>query len=248
MSELTAVIVAAGRGIRMGARGRLMPKGMIHMGGCSLVQRSVALLQARGVGRVRIVTGHLHGQFDADFAGQTGVERVHNPDFTTSGSLQSLIVGLRGISGPVVVLESDLIYEAAALAPLRADRSCILVSAPTGAGDEVYVWTRGARDGSGAVFETMSKDPGFVEGAPTGELVGISLFDRDDVEALRSVAVETQARNRLADYEDAVIALAAKRDLACHRFDKLAWSEMDDESMYLRARDTVWPEICRRGG
>ena len=248
MTERTAVILAAGRGIRMGARGRLMPKGMIPMGDSTLMQRSVALLQERGIGQVRIVTGHLQEQYVAAFAGQAGVTLVHNPDYATSGSLRSLVVGLDGVTGPVIVLESDLIYETAALAPLQREASVILVSGPTGSGDEVYVWTLPGRAGRVPAFGTMSKDPAYVSEPPLGELVGISLFDKSDTKALRGAAAATLARDPCAEYEEAIIALAASCEIACHRFDDLAWSEIDDDAMYRRARDVIWPEICRREG
>ena len=59
MAEFTALIVAAGRGVRMGARGQLTPKGMIALDGLPLVRASVMHLASRGIDRVRIVTGHL---------------------------------------------------------------------------------------------------------------------------------------------------------------------------------------------
>lgn len=245
MSELKAVIVAAGRGIRMGPRGELTPKGLIRVGGVPLVRRSVSLLQKRGIGTIRIVTGHLSDQYESEFGTSEGVELVHNPEYETTGSLRSLAVGLSGQQGPVVVLESDLIFEAATLAPILQAGSRILVSGATESGDEVYIWSRPGREGQ-PIFHTMSKDKSHRAEPRLGELVGVSVFDAGKTEALKRAALQTLLTDPRADYESAVIHMAETRDVPCFKFEDLAWTEMDDEAMYSRAVNVIWPKIQKR--
>ena len=59
MAVTQALILAAGRGVRMGPRGQSIPKGFIEVGGKTLIARSLALLARSGVRDVTIVTGHL---------------------------------------------------------------------------------------------------------------------------------------------------------------------------------------------
>ena len=59
MAVTQALILAAGRGVRMGPRGQSIPKGFIEVGGQTLVARSLARLARAGVRDVIIVTGHL---------------------------------------------------------------------------------------------------------------------------------------------------------------------------------------------
>ena len=247
MNELSALIVAAGRGIRMGARGEMTPKGLLEIGGKALVARSVALLRGRGVRRVRIVTGHLADQYEAAFGDVEGVELVHNPDFAVTGSGRSMMIGLADMRGPVLLLESDLIYEAAALQAVQEGDSCILVSGETGAGDEVYIWTREGADGA-PVFHMMSKDMSAMDAAHFGELVGISRFTAGDVERLRDAAGLVLRDDPKADYEATVIHMAQTRDIACRKIEDLAWSEIDSEEMYAHATEEVWPRIVTRDG
>lgn len=245
MSDLKAVIVAAGRGIRMGPRGEMTPKGLIRIDDVPLVRRSVSLLQAKGIQHIRIVTGHLSDHYVAEFADVEGVELVHNPEYATTGSLRSLAVGLSGLFGPIVVLESDLIFETKTLDPVTEPGSSILVSPKTNSGDEVYIWTRAGQPGQ-VVFDTMSKMPDYRPEPHYGELVGVSVFSVGDTEALKRAALQTLLKDPKSDYETAVIAMAESRDIPCHRFDDLAWTEMDDEGMYSRAVEEVWPEIQKR--
>lgn len=245
MADLKALIVAAGRGIRMGPRGEMSPKGLLKVGDVPLVRRSVQLLQARGIKSIQIVTGHLAEQYEAEFEGTDGVELLHNPDFATTGSLRSMMRGLEDLQGPFVMLESDLIYESAALDAVSKDQSRIIVSGPTGAGDEVYIWARSnAQDKP--VFETMSKDSQERPDAPLGELMGILCFTEADTEALKVAGRDLLVENPKSDYESAVIKLAQTRDIGCHLIPDLAWTEIDDEGMFGRAVDLVWPAIRQR--
>ncbi len=247
MSEVSALIVAAGRGIRMGPRGEMTPKGLLEIDGTALVARSVRLLKDSGVKHIRIVTGHLAEQYEAAFGDMAGVDLVHNPDFATTGSARSMMTGLADMKGPILLLESDLVYEAAALASLHEGESCILVSGETKAGDEVYIWTR---EGAGGrpVFDMMSKDRTAVDTDHFGELVGISRFTAADTERLKSAAQVVLEEDPKTDYEATVIHMAKTQDIPCRKIEDLAWSEIDSEDMYAHALEDVWPRIVERDG
>ena len=242
MGEITAVILAAGRGIRMGTRGRSSPKGLLGFGERSFVEQSVRSLLAAGVGRVRLVTGHLAEAYRENAAlNALGVDLCHNPDYAGSGSLQSLLVGIEGLDGPCLVLESDLIYEPRALRIASEDRSLVLVSGPTGAGDEVYVWTGGGDGGHG--LRGISKNRRAFAEAPFGELVGITMLAAPAVLALQRSGWEWRGPDGQADYESGLVRLGQEVPVACDRIEDLAWAEIDDEAMFRRAAELVHPRI-----
>ncbi|MEP2533054.1 phosphocholine cytidylyltransferase family protein [Shimia sp.] len=245
MVDLSALILAAGRGVRMGPRGRLTPKGLLEINGIPLVARSVDLLRSRGIERIRIVTGHLSDQYETLFAGRDDIELIHNPAYDQTGSLQSLMTGLNGLSGHIVLLESDVIYEARALSPVASNQTRMIVSGQTNATDEVYVWSRTGATGTPS-FDTMSKDINAQPHAHYGELMGITCFSAPQVERLRAAATSVLAENPKSDYEAAVIELARDTDIEAVLLEDLAWTEIDDEAMFARAVDTVWPQIQER--
>ncbi|MXN64640.1 NTP transferase domain-containing protein [Stappia sp. GBMRC 2046] len=247
MREYTAVILAAGRGVRMGARGEMSPKGLLRFGDRSFVGDSIANLKRAGVGRIRIVTGHLADHYERAAADwPDGVELRHNPDYLEQGSLHSLMVGLDGLDGPVIVLESDLVYEPRALGPIAAEgsRSTLVVSGPTGAGDEVYVWADDAPSSTSRRLRDMSKERNRHPDAHYGELVGITGLARDAVRQVKEIARPMIAQKPLADYEDGLVATARTIDIACIRIDDLAWAEVDDEAMFARAAERIYPRIA----
>lgn len=241
MKDITAIILAAGLGVRMGPRGRLQPKGLIEIGGVPLVRQSVETLWSRGIDEIVVVTGHLSEQYEAAFAGDP-VRLVHNPHYATTGSLRTLAVGLEGVAGPCLILESDLIYAPQALDVLSETETCLLTSGATGAGDEVYVWTRPQPGGSEQLVE-ISKRRAALPQAPYGELVGITALNADAAARMPAVAARVLARNPEEHYEHGLVALAHDTGLPVRRIDDLAWAEIDDEAMLARAVARVFPRV-----
>ena len=241
-----ALILAAGRGVRMGRRGESIPKGFIEVGGEPLVARSLSLLARAGIRDVTVVTGHLAERYQhLPAAPGVAVTTLHNPLFAERGSFESLRVGLAAMRGSFLLLESDIIYEPRALATVLASEheSVILTSGPTGAGDEVYVW---ADEAAGVHrFRGMSKQRATHADAPLGELVGISKIS---AELARQLIVHAGEALPSADYESAVVRAAGDNPIACLKVDDLLWGEIDDEAMLARVEGRLWPRLREIGG
>lgn len=236
-----AMILAAGRGVRMGERGQSIPKGFIELGGQSLVARSLTLLARVGIRDVTIVTGHLADCYEQlpPVAG-VSVTTLHNPLFAERGSFESLRLGLTAMTTSFLLLESDIVYEPRALATvLSSDHdSVILTSGPTGAGDEVYVW---ADEMEGVHrFRGMSKQRTTHADDPFGELVGISKISS---ELARDLMLHAHEARPDSDYESAVVRAATRNPIACLRVDDLLWGEIDDEAMLARVEASLWPRL-----
>ena len=239
-----ALFLAAGQGIRLGHRGREVAKGLLEVGGTTLVERAIGRLSAAGVGEIVIVTGHLREQYDA-LASRLGrhVRTIFNPDYATHGAARSLAVGLRELEGPLLLLEADVLWESRALAALRAhpSASVLLASGPTRAGDEVWVWASEA--GGTHSLTALSKQLSFRPVAPYGELVGLARICQALHTKLCSTIAQFEACDRFVPYETCFAAAASEVPVDVLRIDDLIWGEIDDETMYARVRDLVWPSI-----
>jgi choline kinase len=221
------------------------PKGLMAVGGQALVVRSVAQLLAQGYDMVRIVTGYQAEAYSAAFAGCAQVTLVYNPDFRTSGSLQSLQCGVAGLdpqAGQIAVLESDIVYENRAVEILKTMPSGILTSGPTGAGDEVYVWTTPASD----QLIALSKDRASKPEPPLGELTGLNALSWPRIAQFRTVFADYLRAHPQAHYEDGLVAAARGLPIRCHLVPDLVWAEIDDVAMLRRAQKVVWPQIIAR--
>jgi choline kinase len=170
------------------------------------------------------------------------VSTVHNADFAASGSMYSLYCARTRVSGPFLLLESDLVYEPRALRVLldRPEEDAILLSGPTGAGDEVFV------EAAGGHLRNMSKDRARLGPGVAGELVGISRISAPLFTVMQRIAAGAFASSLVFDYEtDCLVAAARERPIACPVVADLLWGEIDDPSHLRRARESLYPQIAR---
>jgi L-glutamine-phosphate cytidylyltransferase len=182
-----------------------------------------------------LVTGHLHAFYDALVATRGGLQTVHNSRFANSGSLYSLACARELITEDCLLLESDLVYESRALdAALKSPRAdMVVVSGPTGSGDEVYVTAAGER------VADISKDPAIKE-ASVGELVGISKISR----ALFERMVVEADLDPSAEYETGGLKrLAADYPVYCTRVPDLVWAEIDTPAHFQRVQTSIYPRL-----
>lgn len=242
----TAVILAAGMGSRLGNDLTDRPKGFLRLGDRPIIDESMRNLAQAGIRNILIVTGHLSGYYESlRPAPGVSLRTVHNPHYAKSGSMYSLYCARHELNAPFLLLESDLIYEFRALAELLAHPAddAVLVSGPTGAGDEVWVATRNGRlSGMSKQANSFGDDEKIV-----GELVGISRISRPLFQIMLRVSEAAFAHSWYFDYEtDCLVAAAKEREIVCPLMPDLVWSEIDDPNHLRRARDIVYPEIQRR--
>lgn len=237
----TAVILAAGRGTRLGAMGREHPKGFIRLGDRPIIEESIARLLLAGIEEIIIVTGHLSEFYEELADAYRGVVRtMHNPEYARSGSMYSLSLAAPLLGGDFILLESDLIYEQRAVdaAQRFAGPNVVMLSGPTGGGDEAYVETDTAGN-----LRAMSKNRAAI-GTVAGELVGISRIGSALFQQMMDWSNARFAKTLMVEYEfDAMIGAAQVIPVQTFRIDDLMWSEIDDEAQLSRARREIYPKL-----
>jgi len=244
MRVRTAVILAAGLGSRLGERGVDQPKGFLKLGQRPIIEESLAKLFMASIEEVVIVTGHCSRYYE-ELATRTNLGSVriaHNPLYASSGSMYSLYCARTQIDGAFLLLESDLIFEQAALTETLAcpEENCVLTSGFTGSGDEVYI------DADGGRLLRMSKNRNELQNI-VGELVGVSKISPELFAEMIADAERAFASDLKYDYEtDCLVAAARRVPVHCHLVEDLAWAEIDDSLHWQRAQTQVYPEILRR--
>lgn len=109
------MILAAGIGSRLSPLTELRPKALVPFGGRPLIAGTLDALAECGVRSIVVVVGHgsralrqyLGGYADLD------VVCVDNPAYARTNTLASLLAAAPGIQGDFVLLDGDLVFEAA---------------------------------------------------------------------------------------------------------------------------------------
>jgi choline kinase len=115
------VILAAGRGSRLGALGDATPKWLLDVGGRTLADRHLeALGLACPVASVTVATGHAAEAIERRLmaSGAASVRTLHIPEYQERNNWWTLLRALRELphQGPVVVLNADLCARPEAIA------------------------------------------------------------------------------------------------------------------------------------
>jgi choline kinase len=125
---LDIIILAAGRGSRLGRLGVDTPKWLLDIGGATIADRQLAGIGAAArrvpgtLGGVRVVTGHASAAIQAYAAARPdhGLRLVHNADHARRNNWFSVLLGLRAASVAdgrrVAVINGDLCADPAWIA------------------------------------------------------------------------------------------------------------------------------------
>lgn len=133
---MQAVILAAGMGKRLKEHTKNQTKCMVQVGGMTLIERSLRILDQEGLSRIVLVTGY---QADGlvehvkSLGVQTPIVFVHNAEYETTSNLYSLLLAKEYlVQEDTLVIESDVIFEKAlADRMLASEQPCLtFVSKP----------------------------------------------------------------------------------------------------------------------
>ena len=106
MMSMRAIVLAAGRGSRLGPLTEGRPKCLVDVGGRPLLEHTLASLGRAGIDEIGIVTGYAHEQLSG-----YAVTRFHNPLWAATNMVASLACARKWLaSGPCVVSYGDIVY------------------------------------------------------------------------------------------------------------------------------------------
>lgn len=235
----TAIILAAGLGLRLRDTFSGRPKGLLSIDGTSLIERSIQQLIEHGINDIVLVTGYLAHDYESIANTNQFVRVVHNPLYADSGSMYSLYCARHAIHDHFLLLESDLLYESRALCTLLNSPldSAILASGFTQSGDEVYIE---AKDN---YLYHISKQPNDLQKV-VGELVGISKISRSLFKKMLTYSEHYFQKSLHLNYEDGCLNQVAKQtQIPICLVPDLLWAEIDNATHLHRAESVIWPQI-----
>ena len=252
----TAVILAAGMGIRLRNVTGLLPKGLVEIGGQSLIYRSLKSLKNGGIDRAVIVTGFQESLYHERLQPQADIpelEFVHSKQFEETGSMHSLYVTKNYLQEDFLLLESDLLYESRALPSVInfEGPDVVLASGKTGSGDEVYIYGEKWEKQPGYITSgnilrgkivAISKKP-FPGLSVQGELVGISKISLKLLDRMCEYHEANLEFPCSRHYEECISDICSKTEIPYLRVGDLVWTEIDDQSHYERALKEILPNL-----
>ncbi|MBE7212718.1 MAG: phosphocholine cytidylyltransferase family protein [Gluconacetobacter diazotrophicus] len=225
------LMLAAGRGKRLGADAPERPKVLIPFGGRTLLERHLERLDRAGAGPVTLVVGYQAAQIAAelDRLGRRDVRLLENPDWH-EGSVVSLWRGLDVLEGgtPALLMDADVIYGQALLDRLVRSRfaAALLLDRELEPGDEPV---KICVDDDGRMVD-FAKRPEAAH-AWHGESVGFFRFAPAAATRLAArVRALVEAGERGIEYEEPIRSLIREDKAGMFGYEDitgLPWTEID---------------------
>ena len=104
---MNAIIIAAGSGKRISDDVKSVPKSMVNVNGKPIINFQIEILKKSGINEIFVVTGKYHEKFNVNDVGY-----IHDKEHEKHDILGSLMEGKEFLKGNVVILYSDIIFEA----------------------------------------------------------------------------------------------------------------------------------------
>lgn len=254
------IVLAAGRGSRLGALGADQPKCMSLLLGQPWLDWQLAAFAAAGLGPVTLVSGHA----GAKIPQRAGIaQRVHHPRWAQTGPVASLWCALRELPDTELLIGyGDCLWHPQWLTRLRDARSPIAISSDR---DWLKLWSERFADPMSDA-ETFSLQPADAHGRVclqqigqratriadiAGQFMGLLRCDRQGTQQLRSLlsALPTVQLDRLD-----MTALLQRLLAAGHPIEVIegggSWIELDhasDLELYQRrSAESAWSHDWRR--
>ncbi len=235
---MQAIIMAAGKGSRLGSITEDMPKSFLEIRGTKLIEYNIAMLHANGIREIVVVTGYQHQKMEQLLGGREGVRLIYNPFYEMMNVLGSFYLAQGALED-----DEDLAY-------LHADTLCdpgIFEEMLAAAGDMVLPVDFGPCDGEAMKVRTergrlveISKDIPCELGE--GEFIGIAKVCRGVIPALKRASQKLMEQKMFHSYFEAAISELIKEGRYCFSAmdtKKRFWGEIDFWEDYLRVEKEV---------
>ena len=233
---MQAVILAAGRGSRLGERGEQTPKCLLQLDERRIIEHQLETLAEAGVAPVAMIVGYCADEI-REIVG-IRAEYIHNPRWGSTNSLYSFWLSKKWVKGPVIILNSDTVIHPDILNRLMSvEGDAVAYDSCSGNAPEhmkVNVVGRELKD--------MSKDLPVEKSH--GENVGILKFSSESAQRLFQIAGGLlQEGHEKSWLGSAVRELIKERSVRAIDIAGLPWGEIDSCYDLDFVRKAVLPRI-----
>ena len=106
-----AVIMAAGKGVRMHPVTEMTPKPLVRVNGVRMIDTVIRGLHHNGIDDIRVVVGYLADQFACLEKEYPGVRLIENPYWNTTNNISSLYMAREYLENAIILDGDQVIHD-----------------------------------------------------------------------------------------------------------------------------------------
>lgn len=131
---MQAIILAAGKGTRMGEFTQAIPKPMIELNGTTLIKRALDTLAATDINKITIVVGH-QGKKIMEHIGNsyknTLLTYINNTDYDTKNNIHSIWLCRHDlIKDDTIIIDGDVIFDKESIQEIKNGSKNVIMISP----------------------------------------------------------------------------------------------------------------------
>ncbi len=237
---MQAVIMAAGKGNRLGELTKNAPKSFLEIEGCRLIEMNIALLHARGIEDIIIVTGYRNECFEELLKERKGIRFVYNPFYEMMNVLGSFFMAQNVVSDDFVYMHADTLCSPTIFDRMMETDADMVLPIDYKCCDEEAMKVV-TKDGK---LVWISKEIPCEQGE--GEFIGIMKIRRKVLSDLREATKKLMKEKQFASYFERALQelLDLKRyDVALVPTGGDFWGEIDFPEDFERVKEKISPEL-----
>lgn len=229
---MQAIIMAAGKGSRLGALTEGNPKSFVEIKGKKLIEYNLDLLRHYGMDEVIIVTGYRSEAFENLTRDMKNVRLIYNPFYEMVNVLGSFYMGMDALHDDFLYLHADTLCEPMIFEKLMEEKADVILPVEYKVCDEEAMKVRSENGKIVEINKQMLLD------AAEGEFIGIAGFKKKVLPALKEKTRQLMKEKEFSAYfESAIQRLIEEEDFQIEAVstEGAFWAEIDFPEDYEKA-------------
>ena len=237
---MQAIIMAAGKGSRLGNMTADIPKSFVEIQGKRLIDINIHMLRKYGINDIVIVTGCHADKFEELFGNEEGISLVYNPFYGFTNVIGSFYMGMEHLHDDFIYMHADTICAPSIIEELvNADADVVLPVDTKPCDDEAMK----VKSVNGKITNISKK---LDAKTCDGEFIGIVKIKSGVIPSLKAATKQIMRDEAFGEYFEAALErvlingdFSEQTVITGNRF----WSEIDFEEDYMRAKAGILPEL-----
>lgn len=233
---MQAVILAAGKGSRLGEITKNLPKSFLEIEGRKIIEYNINMLNKYGVTEIIIVTGYKSEKFEALFKDRNGIKIIYNPFYEISNVLTSFWTAQENLNDDFIYMHADTLCDTYIFEKLLKKNGDIVLPVDFGVCDEEAMKVSLVDDRIKYINKTMKLENS------DGEFIGIAKVSKKCLNCLKKVTIEIMKEKNFSAFFEVALQKIIDDDLCkieTVSTDNAFWCEIDFLEDLQRAKKEI---------
>lgn len=191
---MQAIILAAGKGSRLGELTNNKPKSFIEIKGKKLIEYNLDMLLKYGINDITIVTGYMSEEFEKLVANRKGIKLAFNPFYEITNVLPSFWFGQENLNDDFIYIHADSLCDTDIFEDLLKQEGEIILPVDFGECNEEAMKVKLVDNEVKHINKTMEPK------TADGEFIGIAKISKGCIPAIKMVTNRIMKEQRFTSF------------------------------------------------